>query len=488
MPEENLCVLIDFENIAAGTERENLGKFNIRLVMNRLKEKGRILISRAYGDWGRFAKFKQHMLEQGIQMMELTSYRGQEKNRADIALVVDAMELAFSRDYINTYVLLSGDSDFTPLVMKLRELNKRVIGLGVRKSTSRLLSESCDEFIFYDNLLRRAKGKGQEETQDLNEVVKSLTKDDAFALLVDTLEGFQREHPGPVQAGIVKQFMLRKVPTFDETDMGYSGFTKFLESGQKRGLVKLVLNEKGGGYNVDLYDSNAEVVPEINESIPLPENPDLARLYDVLTGKGFHPTTQLMRHTVVHEFVDHVLQRRALKKRNTLVFTYGDLNRICRKTEPMVPPQYVREIINALHSCGELFGSDGKPVRSKKASFVIHKDADELMKCLQRFYVEVLIESGENISNIAAISELIWGDNEHISEVNNILTALKNKESSPNTTSEKDTTKLEVEEVIIPIKAPPIKETEKKPRRRTGSKQNTKNKPTTNQKDKTTEE
>ena len=154
MAEENLCVLIDFENIAAGTERENLGKFNIRMVMNRLKEKGRILISRAYGDWGRFANFKQSLLEQGVSMMELTSYRGQDKNRADIALVVDAMELAYTRDYISTFVLLSGDSDFTPLVMRLKELNKRVIGLGTKGSTSRLLAESCDEFIFYEYFFR----------------------------------------------------------------------------------------------------------------------------------------------------------------------------------------------------------------------------------------------------------------------------------------------------------------------------------------------
>ena len=106
MKEQNLCILIDFENIAAGTERENLGRFNTKLVMNHLKEKGRVVISRAYGDWGRFAKFKQALLEQGISMMELTSYRGQDKNRATFALVVDAMELVYSRPHIQTFVLL----------------------------------------------------------------------------------------------------------------------------------------------------------------------------------------------------------------------------------------------------------------------------------------------------------------------------------------------------------------------------------------------
>ncbi|MGB0640547.1 MAG: NYN domain-containing protein, partial [Myxococcota bacterium] len=150
--EQNLCVLIDFENISAGCEKERLGRFNIRSVMNRLKDKGRILESRAYGDWGRYARFKQSLLEAGVQMHELTSYRGQDKNRADIALVVDAMELAFTRDFIHTYVILSGDSDFTPLVMRLRSMNKRVIGIGTRGSTSGLLIAACDEFIFYESM------------------------------------------------------------------------------------------------------------------------------------------------------------------------------------------------------------------------------------------------------------------------------------------------------------------------------------------------
>ena len=132
--EQNLCVLIDFENISAGCEKERLGRFDINVVMNRLKDKGRILEARAYGDWGRYARFKQSLLEAGVQMHELPSYGGHDKNRADIALVVDAMDLVYTRDFIDTYVILSGDSDFTPLVMRLRSMNKRVIGIGTRST------------------------------------------------------------------------------------------------------------------------------------------------------------------------------------------------------------------------------------------------------------------------------------------------------------------------------------------------------------------
>ena len=145
--EQNICVLIDFENISAGCEKERLGRFDIQAVMNRLKDKGRILEARAYGDWGRYARHKGQLLEAGVQMQELPSYGGHDKNRADIALVVDAMDLVYRRDFIDTYVILSGDSDFTPLVMRLRSLNKRVVGIGTRSSTS-IVATLCSRFIF----------------------------------------------------------------------------------------------------------------------------------------------------------------------------------------------------------------------------------------------------------------------------------------------------------------------------------------------------
>ena len=133
----NLALLIDFENIAAGTEKEGLGRFDVNAIMSRLVDKGRILIARSYADWGRFSRFKQSLLAANVTMYELTSHGMQDKNRADIAMVVDALELAFTKDYVETFVIVSGDSDFTPLVLKMRELNKHVIGIGTRSSTSR---------------------------------------------------------------------------------------------------------------------------------------------------------------------------------------------------------------------------------------------------------------------------------------------------------------------------------------------------------------
>ncbi len=451
--EHKLCVLIDFENIAAGTEKEGLGRFDIRAVYRRLTDKGRILVSRSYGDWGRFAKFKQRLLEQGVQMVELTSYRGQEKNRADIALVVDAMEIAFTRDYIDTFVLLSGDSDFTPLVMRLKELDRRVIGIGTRGSSSRLLVESCDEFIFYESLLKTAKPDHKSEDEDDHSAAQTaptLSKKQAFDLLVETLAGIQKDEPGPVLGGLIKQSMLRKSPAFDETDYGYAGFARFLEGARNKRLVTLTRDERAGGYRVDSVDASAPPPPEEprqrshgrraedrrdeeEDDAGIPElGGEAARLFSVLEAQGTTPVQHMFRHTVVHEFVDHVSERERRKKRNTLMYVYGDIARRCRKTDPFVPPRHVRLVINALKAAGEVRHSSGGPVRSNTAHFIITKDAEELLVVLRKHYVRLLLDAGESLDDTSAVSQLIWNDDNHGEEagalVRGVADAMQNEE------------------------------------------------------------
>lgn len=435
--EHKLCVLIDFENIAAGAEKEGHGRFDIKAVMRRLKDKGRILVSRSYGDWGRFAKYKQQLLEQGVTMVELTSYRGAEKNRADIALVVDAMELAYTREYLDTFVLLSGDSDFTPLVMRLKELDKRVIGIGTRRSTSRLLVEGCDEFIFYESLKKKKREEPRPEREErgerddpkaTDEETSTLSKEEAFTLLSETVEGILRDEPGAVLAGLVKQSMQRKEPAFDETEYGYSGFARFLEAGRDKGLVSLARDPRAGGYRVDLPGATADApapsaaaaakdVPEEDENdddVLLPGQAGV--LQGLLAGVGPHPLTHFVRHTVVHEFVDHVTERQQRKKRNTLMYVYGDIARRCRKTDPYVPPRYVKSVINALKTAGELRHASGEPVRSQSAHFTINKDAEELLDSLRYHFLWQLVELGADVDDSKALSLLLWGDEAHVQQ------------------------------------------------------------------------
>jgi uncharacterized LabA/DUF88 family protein len=422
--EHNLCVLIDFENIAAGCEKENLGRFNIKAVMDRLKDKGRILEARAYGDWGRFARFKQSLLEQGVNMIELTSYRGQDKNRADIALVVDAMELAFTRDYLDTYVVLSGDSDFTPLVNRLRAMNKRVIGLGTRGSTSRLIIASVDEFIFYDSL-RKDLQKRPEPAEAEAEAVLSLSKEDAFTLLVETLAGLQKDDPHPVLAGLVKQSMQRKAPTFDESDYGYSGFARFLEAARAKRLVHLARAERAGGYHVEPPGAATDDAPPEEDTDDLPTlNGDPLRWRDALQAHGTNPLSHMIRHTVVHEFVDHVADRAAKKRKNSLKYTIGDTARRCRKADPPVPTRHVRVVVNALAQAGLLLHPDGTPVRSPSAPFEIRKDPEELLEALLAFYIKTLRDTGEDVSNVTDLSRLLYGDEEHAESIRPVVDGL----------------------------------------------------------------
>ncbi len=482
MNTENLCVLIDFENVAAGTERENLGKFNIKLVMNHLKDKGRIVMSRAYGDWGRFAKFKQSMLEQGISMMELTSYRGQDKNRADIALVVDAMELVYARPHIQTFVLMSGDSDFTPLVMKLRELDKRIIGLGTRKATSRLLAEACDEFIFYDSLLRRSKG--DEEFTDESATPRSFSTQEGFALLVKTVSTIQRDEPKPPPAGMVKQFILRKYPTFDETELGHNGFTEFLEAAAKRNLVHLRNNDRGGGYLVSLINPSEEAEPvqvlEFEHQVTKDWN-------GILQQQGINTTNHLLRHTIVHDFVDHVLERRVQQKRSTLLFTIGDIARRCRKTSPKASIGEVEHILLALKNAGELFGQDNCPIRSKRAHFTIHKDAEDLLSSLRLYYLTELLKNitlDDVSQNPESLSELLWNDLQHTDGMAAALEALKSNASSESSDSPEKTNSSSLETNTDDIVTEPAAEIPPKPptKKKPASKKPRQTKPKTSKK------
>ena len=267
----NLAVLIDFENVAAGTEKEGLGRFDVDAVLERIKDKGRVLVARSYADWGRFARFKQGLLKANVTMYELTSHGMQDKNRADIAMVVDALELAFTRDYIDTFVVVSGDSDFTPLVLKMREMNKRIVGIGTRSSTSRLLIQACDEFIFYDSIVA-AKKKSKKRSKARSEAPSS--KQAAFAVLVEAVEGLLRESSDIPNGSVVKGAMLRRAPDFAEGDYGFSSWSRFLKAAERAGVVSLTRNDKSGGYFVDVVDQdgNGDSEPDVDIA-PAPEGP-----------------------------------------------------------------------------------------------------------------------------------------------------------------------------------------------------------------------
>jgi uncharacterized protein (TIGR00288 family) len=235
---------VDFENLALGVEQDKKGRFEIELVLKRLLERGRIVFKRAYCDWTRFQNFMREFHMHGFEMVDIPSSKASGKNSADIRMVVDAIDLCYSKSHIDTFVLLTGDSDFSPLVSKLKENNKRVIGCGVRSSTSDLLANNCDEFIFYDDLIRVSKRERPraKKTEDKKQ-------QEAFDRLVETVHSLEADY-ATVWGSLVKQTVKRVYPGFDETYYGYRNFSDLLEQAAKEGLISLELDEQRGNYRV----------------------------------------------------------------------------------------------------------------------------------------------------------------------------------------------------------------------------------------------
>jgi uncharacterized protein (TIGR00288 family) len=255
--ERSLAIFIDFENLALGFQGRR-ERFEIARVLARLVEKGKIVAKKAYADWSRFSTYTAPLHEAAIELVEIPR-RGQTgKNSADIRLCVDAMDLAYSKEHINTFAIVSGDSDFSPLVSKLKELGKHVIGLGMQDSTSELLRDNCDEFIYYEDL---------GHTRDLATTISPHlpeTKRKAFSLLMESLLALRRENKEVLWSSMVKDTMKRKKPSFNESYHGYRTFSELLEDAQKEGLLELETDPRSGTYVVTRFGS------EQKETVPTP--------------------------------------------------------------------------------------------------------------------------------------------------------------------------------------------------------------------------
>jgi len=248
--EPRLALFIDLENIAIGANEAKLQDFEIQRVLERLVEKGKIVVKKAYADWTAYKKYKQPLHEAGIELIDIPQRRYSGKNSADIKMVVDAMDLCNSKDHINFFVLASGDSDFAPLVSKLKENNKTVIGVGLRSSTSELLSSNCDEFIFYDDLVTRSTSS--RASNKLTSLPKK--QHQAFEAVLDAIEALRREDKEVLWSSMIKQTIKRKQPSFNEGAFGYSSFSELVEDGAAMGLFKIAKDEKSGSYIVTEMD------------------------------------------------------------------------------------------------------------------------------------------------------------------------------------------------------------------------------------------
>ena len=245
--EHTLAVFIDFENLALGFKnRKKNEQFEISTILARLVEKGKVIVKKAYADWASYAKFKEELHASAIELIEIPKRRMTGKNSADIRLCVDAMDMSYAKDHIDTFVIVSGDSDFSPLVSKLKENGKQVIGIGMRDSTSNLLSDNCDEFIFYEDLEQASQMTPPQITGDIPE-----EKREAFKLLFDSITALRRENKEILWSSMIKQTMQRKRPSFNESTIGYRSFSEMLQDCAKRNYLQVSKDSKSGTLIVD---------------------------------------------------------------------------------------------------------------------------------------------------------------------------------------------------------------------------------------------
>ncbi|HME40299.1 MAG TPA: NYN domain-containing protein [Steroidobacteraceae bacterium] len=274
-----MAVFLDLENIALGARDAKYPSFDIEKVLERLLLKGHIVVKKAYCDFDRYKDFKRGLHEAAFELIEIPHVRQSGKNSADIRMVVDALDLCYTKGHVDTFVILSGDSDFSPLVSKLRENAKTVIGVGVKNSTSDLFINNCDEFIYYDDLVRKEPSKARRRTAAAARspavaVEAAATESgaaenkgpdlsDALELIVETLEALTEERGGsePIWGSMIKQAIKRRHPGFNERAYGFRSFNDLLADGEKRGLLTLRADEKSGGYTVRVMDRGAARLP-----------------------------------------------------------------------------------------------------------------------------------------------------------------------------------------------------------------------------------
>ncbi len=246
-----IAVFVDFENVAIGARDMRAGRFQIQLVLKRLLEKGRLVFKRAYCDWRHYEDSLREFHSQGIELIDIPQTKMSGKNSADIRMVVDALDLCYSKGHIDTFVLISGDSDFSPLVSKLKENNKRVIGCGVKSSTSDLLISNCDEFIYYDDLVRTAQKTATAPKPAKPDATKSDgdKKQEARDRVMEVIRSLEQDYDF-VWGSMLKQAVRRVYPSFNEDYYGYTCFSDVLEDLDDRGLVRLDFDERRGNYQV----------------------------------------------------------------------------------------------------------------------------------------------------------------------------------------------------------------------------------------------
>jgi len=405
----NVSVFIDCDNIIASVKQAYIADFNIETILDHLKEKGRVIVKKAYADWQRHIEYRRDMQDAGIELIELPSRGKSDKNATDIKLAVDAMGLMYERDYIDTFVIVSGDSDFSGLVSKLKEFGKKVIGVGVRLATSDLLVELCDEFIFYEEL------PGVQIMKKPSKKPAKLEATEAYELLEEAISALNSGGTGSMSSR-VKDLMLRKKSSFSERRYGFPDFSAFLESAQKRGFIQLKPHPTGG-YLVDVKRSG-QTASEKSKT------PDVTQYQSQLIRLSLRPQSVETRTTIVKDLVAGLNNWKSDNGKPTTRNLIQHLADNYRQQEAEISKGMVQDVVRALAQTGYLLVESGQPAMSYGEPIKINLGVDELLTECNKLYIWYLAQSFSAPFNLQALSEILFGAAEQTTKVERLVEQL----------------------------------------------------------------
>ena len=407
--ETNVSVFVDCDNIIASVKQAYIADFDIGIILGHLKEKGRVIVKKAYADWQRHIEYRRDMQDAGIELIELPSRGKSDKNATDIKLAVDAMGIMFERDYMDTFVIVSGDSDFSGLVSKLKEFGKKVIGVGVRLATSDLLVELCDEFIFYEEL------PGVQIMKKPSAKPRKLDVTEAYELLTEAVSALNSEGTGSMSSR-VKDLMLRKKSSFSERRYGFPDFSAFLESAAKRGLLQLKPHPTGG-YLVDIKRSD-QTSPEQSEM------PDVTQYQSQLNRLSLRPQPAEIREKIVADIVKELDNWKSDNGKPTTRNLIQHLADSYRQQELEISKNMIQDVVRTLMQTGCVLGASGHPPMSYGEPIKINLSADELLDECNKLFIWYLAQSFAAPFNLQALSEILFGFTNQADKVKKLIEQL----------------------------------------------------------------
>lgn len=409
MADAKIALFIDMDNIVYASENSGLGRMQISPILEVLKEKGRLMIKRAYADWRRHSGYRFELQQHAIELMELPQRGPTNKNSADIKMVVDAMEVAFTMGHIDTFAIITGDKDFSPLVTKLREHNFQVFGCGVRECTSDLLVQNCDEFIYYNNIMESRR------------LTSEMDRENIYQLLVDTVQALIASDLDHVSTTQLKKTLLRKNPAFHVGNFGFKSFTEFLKNASRKGVIHLRTDSRSGKYLIDLskkrtVQSDETIIEEESIEIDYPS---------ILSSVGVRPGTPDIRRKIMADVCEY-LNKSEFSPDRILNSIIDELDETYTSKKIKIYKSTIRDIVRIMMYIGCFKDNRGRWISSYSVPI-------SSFNCLRPvfwsncFCLIQILKSDPALSDPGKISKILFGSERRKADLKRILKSMKSR-------------------------------------------------------------